>query len=281
VSLSGDAGDELFAGYSRHAFAHDLWGKLNRMPSGLRHLSAGVLNALPRGVVDLGLALPRAAAPAARKRWFTAQKVAQFADMLGTRNEMELYSRFITLGQPSQLLDGVTEPWSIQRDLSNWPDVQPLGSRLAAVDALSYLVDDILVKVDRASMAVSLESRVPMLDHRFVEYALALPFDYKQRDGQSKWALRQVLYKHVPRALVDRPKQGFGVPLGQWLREPLRDWSESLLSESALKAHAPFNVSNVRALWAAHQRNEHDHSPALWSVLMFQAWAQARATRGT
>jgi asparagine synthase (glutamine-hydrolysing) len=141
---------------------------------------------------------------------------------------------------------------------------------------MSYLVDDILVKVDRASMAVSLESRVPMLDHRFVEYALALPFEYKQRDGQSKWALRQVLYKHVPRALVDRPKQGFGVPLGQWLREPLREWAESLLSESALKAHAPFNVANVRALWAAHLRHEHDHSPALWSTLMFQAWAQAR-----
>ncbi len=276
VSLSGDAGDELFAGYSRHVFAHDLWNKLNRVPTFARRGVAGALSAIPNGVWNAALALPRALAPAARQRWFTGQKVAQFADLLGTRDEMELYSRFISLSNPAALLENVAEPMSIQRDLAHWPRVGDFATRVAAVDALSYLVDDILVKVDRASMAVSLESRVPMLDHRFVELAFSLPLSMKQRDGQSKWALRQVLYKHVPREMVDRPKQGFGVPLGAWLRGPLREWSEDLLTPAALKAHAPFNVAAVRALWEAHQAGGHDHSPALWNVLMVQAWAQAR-----
>jgi asparagine synthase (glutamine-hydrolysing) len=279
VSLSGDAGDELFAGYSRHAFADQLWNKLHRIPSPLRRGAAGVLSAIPGPLWSAALAIPRALAPEGRKRYFTAQKVAQVADMLGTPNTMELYSRFITLGQPGQLLDDVAEPSSVQRDLAKWPNVAPLGAQLAAVDALSYLVDDILVKVDRAGMAVSLESRVPMLDHRFVELALSLPFSMKERDGQSKWALRQVLYKHVPRALVDRPKQGFGVPLGAWLRGPLREWSEAYLSPAALKRHAPFNVANVRALWDEHLAGTRDHSPALWNVLMFQTWAEKHATR--
>jgi asparagine synthase (glutamine-hydrolysing) len=276
VSLSGDAGDELFAGYSRHAYAHQMWGKLNAVPRGLRLGAAGALNAVPAGLWQAALAIPRALAPDARKKFFTSAKVAQFADLLGTENEMEAYSRFISLGNPAQLLEGVPEPLSIQRDFGRWPRVADLGTQLAAVDALSYLVDDILVKVDRASMAVSLESRVPMLDHRFVELAFSIPFSMKERDGQSKWALRQVLYRHVPRALVDRPKQGFGVPLGAWLRGPLREWAESLIAPQVLKSYAPFNVANVRGLWNEHLSGAKDNSPALWNVLMFQAWAQSR-----
>jgi asparagine synthase (glutamine-hydrolysing) len=276
VSLSGDAGDELFAGYSRHAYAHQLWDKVNRMPTFVRRGFAGFLNAIPDNAWNLALALPRALAPDHRKRWFTATRVSQVSDFLGTANEMELYSRFVSLSKPSKLLTGIDEPNSIQRELGAWPMADTLAERFAAVDALSYLVDDILVKVDRASMANSLESRVPMLDHRFVELAFSLPYTMKQRDGQSKWALRQVLFKHVPRAMVDRPKQGFGVPLGEWLRGPLLDWSESLLSESELKKFAPFDATNVRALWKQHCERSFDHSPALWNILMFQAWAQAR-----
>jgi asparagine synthase (glutamine-hydrolysing) len=275
VSLSGDAGDELFAGYGRHGFAQQMWDKINSVPRPLRRAFAGGVDALPNGLWDTAFALPRALAPASKKRYFTASKLHQLADMVGTKDEMELYSRFVSMSNPSSLLDGVAEPTSIQRDLANWPNTKGgLATRVAAMDAFSYLVDDILVKVDRASMAVSLESRVPMLDHRFVELAFSIPQSMKLRDGQSKWALRQVLYKHVPRSLVDRPKQGFGVPLGDWLRGPLREWAEAHLAPQVLTKHAPFNKVAIQALWNEHLSGAKDHSPALWNMLMFQAWAQ-------
>ncbi len=282
VSLSGDAGDELFAGYSRHGYSQQAWDKITAVPRPLRRAFAGGVDAVPNSVWDAAFALPRALAPASKKRFFSAAKLHQLADMVGTKDEMEHYSRFVSMCDPASLLSGVAEPLSIQRDFANWPNTQGggLATRVAAVDALSYLVDDILVKVDRASMAVSLESRVPMLDHRFVELAFSIPQSMKLRDGQSKWALRQVLYKHVPRTLVDRPKQGFGVPLGEWLRGPLREWAEAFLSPQSLTQHAPFNVSAVQALWRAHLAGEKDHSPALWNTLMFQAWAENNAVSG-
>jgi asparagine synthase (glutamine-hydrolysing) len=276
VSLSGDAGDELFAGYSRHGFSQQMWDKISAVPKPLRSLFSGSVNAMPDGLWNAALALPRAFAPESQKRYFSASKLHQLADMVGTPNQMELYNRFISMGNPSTLLEGVTEPISIQRDFANWPNVKGgLAAQVAAVDAFSYLVDDILVKVDRAGMAVSLESRVPMLDHRFVELAFSLPLSMKLHDGQSKWALRQVLYKHVPRSMVDRPKQGFGVPLGAWLRGPLRDWAEAYLAPQVLTKHAPFNVAGVQALWKEHLGGDRDNSPALWNVLMFQAWADS------
>jgi asparagine synthase (glutamine-hydrolysing) len=242
---------------------------------------AGTVGALPDGLWDGLFAVPRALAPADKKRYLTASKLRQLADMVGTADEVQHYSRFVSMSDPSSLLNGVAEPWSIQRDLSQWPQPKSggLATRVAAMDAFSYLVDDILVKVDRASMAVSLESRVPMLDHRFVELAFSIPQSMKLRDGQSKWALRQVLYKHVPRSLVDRPKQGFGVPLGQWLRGPLREWAESHIAPTALNKYAPFNAQAVHGLWSAHVSGAKDHSPALWNLLMFQAWAERNAIK--
>jgi asparagine synthase (glutamine-hydrolysing) len=144
--------------------------------------------------------------------------------------------------------------------------------RMMALDTLSYLPDDILVKVDRAAMAISLETRVPFLDHRLVEFAWKLPFDFKLRHGGAKWALRQVLYRHVPRELVDRPKQGFSVPLCEWLRGSLREWAESLLDASRLRREGFFHPAPIRQLWSAHLSGKHDGSARLWNVLMFQAW---------
>jgi asparagine synthase (glutamine-hydrolysing) len=278
VSLSGDAGDELFAGYSRHEFAQGMWDRLNILPRSARLALAEGIKAVPDGLWNAALSLPRTIAPDSRKRLFNAQKVHQFAAMLGTRDAADLYGPFISTGQAVAFLDGIEEPVSLQRDPNNWPRTKGgLAGQLAALDAFTYLVDDILVKVDRAGMAVSLESRVPMLDHRFVELAFSLPLSMKLYDGQSKWALRQVLYKYVPRSMIDRPKQGFGVPLGDWLRGPLRDWAEAYLTPLALSKHAPFNADGVQVLWKSHLARERDNSPALWNVLMFQAWADSVA----
>ncbi len=275
VSLSGDAGDELFAGYSRHEYSQQMWDKINAVPYGVRRALAGGVGAIPSGLWDAALALPRALAPAGKKKFLTGAKLNQFAAMMRTENEMEIYNPYIANGNPGAMLEGVAEPMSLQRDFANWPNTKGgLATRSAAVDALTYLVDDILVKVDRASMAVSLESRVPMLDHRFVELAFSLPQSMKLHDGQTKWALRQVLFKHVPRSLLERPKQGFGVPLAAWLRGPLKDWAAALLAPGMITKHAPFNKSHMNALWVEHQNGAKDHSAALWNALMFQAWAE-------
>jgi asparagine synthase (glutamine-hydrolysing) len=160
-----------------------------------------------------------------------------------------------------------------------WPEMNALNDieRMMAMDLLTYLPDDILVKVDRAAMGVSLETRVPLLDHRVIEFAWRLPQSLKLRDGQTKWALRQVLYQYVPQALVERPKMGFGVPVGQWLRTGLRDWAEALLDESRLRREGFFRHEPIRHKWAEHLSGKREWAYHLWDVLMFQCWLETHA----
>ena len=173
---------------------------------------------------------------------------------------------------PAELVLGAHEPRTLLDDANFDLSVASSVEHMSLLDQQTYLPDDILVKVDRAAMAVSLETRVPLLDHRVVEFAWQLPLHQKIRDGQTKWLLRQVLYRHVPRTLIERPKQGFAVPLDQWLRGPLRDWAEYLLSPQRLAADGLFDVALVRQTWQAHLQGDRNWQYLLWDVLMFQAW---------
>jgi asparagine synthase (glutamine-hydrolysing) len=269
VSLSGDAGDELFCGYNRYQMTAQLWGKLQQVPKPLRRAAAAAITAVPPARWDsLGRFLPVAR---------LGDKLHKGAALLGHTTVAELYRGMVShWPEPDALVLGAHETASVLTD--SQPTLQGLNEmeRMMALDMLSYLPDDILAKVDRAAMGVSLETRVPMLDHRVVEFAWSLPLDYKLRGGVTKWPLREVLYRHVPRKLIERPKMGFGVPIDQWLRGPLRDWAENLLSESRLRQEGFFNHGPIRQKWAEHLSGQRNWQYHLWDVLMFQAWFESQ-----
>jgi len=273
VSLSGDAGDELFCGYNRYQIASRLWRKLSALPLPVRRLAARALTGIsPQSWNRLAGALAGWMPQAARLANL-GDKLHKGAGVLSSRSVDALYLGLVSHWQdPASVVLGCTEPPTLLT--GNRPDLAGLDSvqRMMALDMLTYLPDDILVKVDRAAMAVSLETRVPFLDHRVVEFAWSLPQSMKRRDGQSKWALRQVLYRHVPRALIDRPKMGFGVPLDSWLRGPLREWAEELLGAGRLRQDGFFAVEPIRKMWEEHQSGRRNWQYHLWDVLMFQSW---------
>jgi asparagine synthase (glutamine-hydrolysing) len=202
-------------------------------------------------------------------------KVHKGAALLGHKTVDELYGGLVShWANPAEVVLGATEASTFSA--LGVPELQGLNDveRMMARDMLSYLPDDILAKVDRASMGVSLETRVPFLDHRVVEFAWSLPFAYKLHNGITKWPLREVLYRHVPRTLIERPKMGFGVPIDQWLRGPLRDWAETLISEPRLRAEGFFRPEPIRKKWLEHLSGKHNWQHHLWCVLMFQAWLE-------
>jgi asparagine synthase (glutamine-hydrolysing) len=269
VSLSGDAGDELFCGYNRYQMTEKLWHKLALVPAPLRALAAkGITSVSPTGWDSVARFIPGAGRYAA-----LGDKLHKGAGVLASTTVDELYLGMVShLRNPAEWVIGGQEPPTHLTGLR--PELGGLSAveRMMALDAISYLPDDILVKVDRAGMGVSLESRVPFLDHRVVEFAWSLPLTYKLRDGQTKWPLRQVLYRHVPPALIDRPKMGFGVPLHDWLRGPLRNWAEELLGEARLAREGYFHPAPIRKIWAEHLSGRRNWMAQLWNVLMFQAW---------
>jgi len=274
VSLSGDAGDELFAGYGRYLRNSRHWDRIARVPLGLRKLAAGGIRALPPGAWNTMLGPLSPVLPGSLGAAPVGEKLHQGARKLSARRIDDLYLQSISRWEPEGLVIGGREPQTCLRGrplpLEGLDDVQ----RLMVLDALVYLPDDILVKVDRAAMGVSLESRVPFLDHRVGEFAWRIPQSMKLRDGATKWILRQVLYRHVPRELIERPKKGFSVPVGHWLRGPLRDWAESLLDESRLRREGFFDPAPIRRTWAEHLSGRRNAQYPLWGVLMFQAWLE-------
>lgn len=273
VSLSGDAGDELFCGYNRYQFTQRLWKKLAFVPVSLRALAAKSITSISPDKWD---ALARFI-PGAAGYSMLGDKLHKGAGVLASASAEDLYLGLVShLTDPlSFVIDGY-EPQT--RLTGSHADLQGIGDveRMMALDTISYLPDDILVKVDRAGMGVSLESRIPFLDHRVVEFAWNLPLDYKLRDGQTKWPLRQLLYRYVPRELIDRPKMGFGVPLHDWLRGPLRDWAEDLLDEQRLKREGYFHPAPIRQMWTDHLSGQRNWMARLWNVLIFQSWLEGQ-----
>lgn len=276
VSLSGDAGDELFCGYNRYLLANNLWGRISRIPVGIRQLAAMGIGAISPAVWNRLLNPLQPVMPRSLRQANLGDKLHKGAGVLALQDIDALYAGLVTHWEPSNLVLGAREPSTALRGspvaLYGLNNIE----RMMALDSISYLPGDILTKVDRAAMGVSLETRVPFLDHRVVEFAWRLPQHMKLRDNQSKWILRQVLYRHVPKALIERPKMGFGVPIDSWLRGPLRDWAESLLDESRLRQEGFFNPVPIRQKWAEHLSGKRNWQYLLWDVLMFQAWLEAQ-----
>lgn len=271
VSLSGDAGDELFGGYNRYIWAT----KISQRPKILRKMLAEGLTALSPSAWNSLCSAMAPVLPKSMRFALPGDKAHKLAGILGSESQEAIYHGLVSVWPASAgVVLGSGKPATLLDTPASWATLAEFEHRMMYLDAMSYLPDDILVKVDRAAMGVSLETRVPFLDHRVVEFAWQLPLSLKIRQGQGKWILRQVLYKYVPKELIERPKMGFGVPIDSWLRGPLRDWAEVLLNEARLKHEGFFDPAPIRQKWGEHLSGERNWHYQLWPVLMFQSWLE-------
>jgi len=273
VCLSGDGGDELFGGYNRHVNGPALWRKLGWLPSGMRGGLSKLLTAVPPSRWDSIVNHTSAVLPRSWRYSSSGDKIHKFAGMLSAGSPDEIYDRLISQWQISeQIVSGSFQRHSaIQKSVCP-AELADLEHRMMFMDTTTYLPDDILVKVDRAAMGVSLETRVPMLDHRVVEFAWSLTLEMKIKGNEGKWLLRKLLDRHVPRSLIERPKVGFGVPIDSWLRGPLKAWAEELLDSSKLIQQGFFDHTLIELMWQEHLQGKRNWSHQLWGVLMFQSW---------
>ena len=272
VSLSGDAGDELFCGYNRYIMV-DKWNSIQKLPFELRRIFGYLIKILPPRMwekvfqyVTIFKKFPSN----------MGEKLEKFSgQLINVKNNDSIYYNLVSkILNPERLVLGATEQTSWLTDSGFENTVQDAKAHMMFLDSMTYLPDDIMVKVDRAAMANSLETRVPFLDHRVVELAASMPMGLKLNQGKTKWILRQILYKYVPKKLIERPKAGFAIPVGNWIREDLRNWAESLLNEDRIKNEGFFDAKYIQNIWQEHLSGKRNWTEILWSILMFQEWLQ-------
>lgn len=274
VSLSGDGGDELFCGYDRYIKGFNTWKLVKPLPLATRKQLANLLSRLSGTGLEHALKI----LPKRLQIPHLADRLPKLADVISVSSGKEYYHRLTSHWKnPTNVVINGYEPDTICSNYIDSSSFNDLREYMMLMDTMTYLPDDILTKVDRVSMSVSLEARVPLLDHRIVEFSWKLPISLKYRNNQSKWALRQVLNKYIPTELTDRPKMGFAVPLGEWLKGPLRDWAENLLAEQRLTEQGFLNSTPIRKMWLEHVNGDRRWHYYLWDVLMFQAWLESNS----
>lgn len=273
VCLSGDGGDESFGGYNRYLWALSIWRAVGWAPRPLRRFLGGAIGAMRPGALEGLYGALSSVLPSRLRVANPADKAYKLAEILSLPGPMEIYRWLVSqFKDPAFFVPGSDEYQSILDKTAGRLGAMDFVTRMMLLDTMTYLPDDILTKVDRASMAMSLEARAPLLDHRVVEFAARLPVRMKVRGGVGKLPLRRLLYRRVPRELIERPKMGFGLPVGQWLRGPLRGWGEGLLEEGRLRREGFFDPAPLRHMWAEHLEGRREWGYHLWTVLMFQAW---------
>jgi asparagine synthase (glutamine-hydrolysing) len=280
VSLSGDGGDELFAGYNRHFRGRHFWQKLGWIPPTARKIGASIITQFSPETWNFLFKKGERFIPNEFKLRQPGERLQQLARILASQNPQEFYTSLVSQCQnPEGVVLRSSEPPTELSDVNLWNELCNCTNCMMYLDTVTYLPDDILAKVDRASMGVSLEARVPYLDHRVVEFAWQIPLSMKIQNGMGKWLLRQVLDQYVPASLMERPKMGFAVPIERWLRGELRDWAEALLDERRLRQEGFFNPQPIRQKWEEHLSGRHDWKYYLWNILMFQSWLEQQNNR--
>jgi len=275
VALSGDGGDELFGGYNRYFLTEALWNKMNSLPVGMRTLFSSMGEKVPISVLT---SIYNALAPGLPKKLVfsnPADKIKKILRLMKTKNIDQLYLKMVShVDDPYEIvLDSKPVTTAIDDPNLNISSLSEIESMMYR-DIMTYLMDDILVKVDRASMANSLEARNPLLDYRMIEFSWQVPINQKIKNGVGKLPLRNLLYQYIPRELIERPKMGFGVPIEKWLRGPLKDWCEDLLSQKRIREDGFFNPEPIQKMWTEHKSGKSNWHYQLWNVLIFNSWLQ-------
>lgn len=275
VALSGDGGDELFGGYSRYLLGRAIWNKVKILPYPLRTALNRLVCSIPPRHWDKLFSIINPLLPFESRVTLPGDRIHKLASFSRASSPEEVYLNLVSHWKnPESVVNQAKEPLTVLTDQSRWADLSDFVQHMQYLDMTSYLPDDILVKVDRAAMGVGLETRVPFLNHKIVEYAWKLPQDMKVRDGQGKWILRQVLKRYMPDNLIERPKMGFGVPIDQWLRGPLKGWAEELVDPDRIKNEGFFDPAPISEKWKEHSMSKRNWSYYLWDILMFQAWLE-------
>jgi asparagine synthase (glutamine-hydrolysing) len=276
VALSGDGGDELFAGYNRYLHAQKRWKLIESIPIELRKVISGMLMSIPVNTVEKIYEKIQFFIPSRSRIPLFSEKFQKAAQTISVSDQIQLYKRLVSIiYMPERYLCSGTEYTSFIDDESLRKESSEFVSIMQKLDLMTYLPDDLLAKVDRASMAVSLETRVPFLDHDIIEFVMGLPLEFKVKNTNTKRLLRKVLYRYVPKELIERPKMGFTIPLGQWLRDPLKDWAQDLIEPDYLKKSGYFRSDEVLQMWDEHLKRRTNWGHQLWNILMFQSWLES------